>query len=190
MYVVYTFEEWVGVAPDVYHTAEDINEAVLEVLRREIENKGDPEYGLFIAVVDAEVLGDGVFLPDDPKVYLPTRYRVLAFKPVNLEVVRGEVVSAREIGLFVNIGPVDGLVYKTQIMDERVEFLPSRDGFRGVDSGRTIVVGDVVRARVVQIAKESRRGEGRVFRIGLTMRQPYLGKEEWVRQQAAGEEGG
>ncbi len=181
MYVVYEFEEWVGVDPDAYYSGEDVNKAVLKVLRESLESTGSTEYGIFVAVLDAEVLGDGILLHDDPKIYLPTRYRVLAFKPLNLEVVRGKVVDAREQGMFVNLGPIDGLVYRTQIMDERVELLPDRSGFRGVDSGRIVSIDDVVRARIVQVGKETR--EARIFRIGLTMRQPYLGKEDWVKEQ-------
>jgi len=38
---------------------------------------------------------------------------------------------------------------------------------------------------VTQVSKASKRLA--VMRIGLTMRQPYLGKEEWHRKEAKGE---
>ncbi|WP_460124567.1 DNA-directed RNA polymerase [Stetteria hydrogenophila] len=185
---MYEFEEWVGVDPDSYYSGENVDRVVLETLRENMESTGSIEHGIFVAVLEAKVLGDGLLLYEDPKVYLLTRYKVLAYKPVNLEVVRGKVVDAREQGIFVNLGPVDGLVYRTQIMDERVELLPDRSGFRGVESGRIVSIDDVVRARIVQIGKESRRA--RLFRVGLTMRQPYLGREDWVREQVEKELGG
>ncbi len=182
MYVIYEFKEWVGVDPETYYTSDNVNDAVLKVLRNTLESTGSQELGIIIAVLDAEVLGEGVSVHGDPDIYLPTRYRVLAFRPELHEVVRGKVVEVREHGIYVTLGPLDGFVHKNQIMDERrVEMLPDRQGFRGTETGRIVALDDVVRARVTQIGKE-RRGT-RIYKIGLTMRQPYLGREDWIREQ-------
>ncbi len=182
MYTLAEVEEWVGLLPreDV-----DVSAAALEYLRSNLEGSLDPELGIIIAVLGAEVISDGVIIPmpGDPRVYYLVRYRVLAFKPVLLEVVRGTVVEAKDIGIFVDLGAIDGFVHKTQIMDEPVEYMPERRGFRGVRSGRIIEVGDIVRARITAIGKDTRpRSLG--MRIGMTMRQPYLGKEEWIAEGA------
>ena len=181
MYVLYELSEWVGVPPSAL-TSGDLKATILRILRESLEGTVDPEIGIIIAVIDAEVRGEGVILPisGDPKVYYNVKYKVLAYEPVLLEVIRGVVRDAREHGIFVSLGPIDGFVYKTQIMDEPVEYLPDRKGFRGSQSGRVIEVKDVVRARITQISKPSRRAK--TIRIGMTMRQPYLGKEEWVRE--------
>ncbi len=178
MYAVVSVEEWIGLLPD---ETTDVRDLALRHLRESLEGKLDPELGIIVAVLDAKIMSDGLMIPvpGDPRVFYLVQYDVLAFKPVQLEVVRGRVVEAKEIGIFVNLGPIDGFVHKSQIMDEPVEFLPERRGFRGTRSGRIVEVGDVVRARITAIGKERRRGAG--IRIGLTMRQPYLGKEEWIR---------
>ncbi len=185
MYVVYEVEEWVGVPPSGFRE-EDLNRVLLVILREQMEGQVDPELGVVVDVIDVEVIGDGVVvpLPGDPNIYFPVRYRVLSFEPVLLEVVRGIVREAREQGIFVGLGPIDGFVFRNQIMDEPVEYLPDRRGFRGMESGRIVEVGDMVRARITQISRAARRGK--MLRIGMTMRQPYLGKEEWLEAEATG----
>lgn len=180
MYVVYEVEEWIGIPPSVI--GEDLDAAVRNIIRDRMEGQIDDELGIIAAVIDAKVVGDGIVLslPGDPDIYFPVRYRILAFKPVLLEVVKGIVREAREQGIFVGIGPIDGFVFRNQIMDEQVEFLFDKRGFRGVESNRIIAVGDRVRARITQISKAARRAA--TLRIGMTMRQPYLGKEEWYEE--------
>jgi DNA-directed RNA polymerase subunit E' len=177
LYRVVEITEWVGLTP---HEEEDKNEAALRELRYKLEGLYDPDIGLIIAVLDARVISDGIIppIPGDPRIYYQIRFRVLAFEPVMYEVVKGIVRDARQPGIFVSLGPIDGFIHKSQIMDEPVEYLPERKGFRGVESGRIVEVNDVVRARIVQISKHRRTGG---IRIALTMRQPYLGKEEWIK---------
>jgi len=184
VYVVFEVEEWIGVPPSELSEG-NLDEAILTILRNMLEGQVDDEMGVILSVIDARVTGDGfiVPLPGDPNVYFPVRYNVLSFEPVLLEVVRGIVKEAREQGIFVSLGPIDGFVFKNQVMDETVEYLPDRRGFRGEETGRVVAVGDSVRARITQISRATKRG--RLLRIGMTMRQPYLGKEEWLKAEAA-----
>ena len=179
MYRVVEVIEWIGLPP----RSEDLKSAALNELRYRLEGMYDESIGLIIAVLDVDIVSDGYIppLPGDPRVYYQVRYRVLSFVPVMFEVVRGVVRDARPPGIFVSLGPIDGFVHKSQIMDEPVEYLPDRRGFRGRDSGRIVEVNDIVRGRIVQISKP-KRAIG--IRVALTMRQPYLGKEEWIARNA------
>ncbi|MCE4621225.1 MAG: DNA-directed RNA polymerase [Desulfurococcales archaeon] len=179
MYIIYEFDEWVDVPAKALAAAKKPEDVILEILRERLEGTGNPEYGIFIALIGVRILGDGIFLPEDPNIYLPVRYEVLAFKPELKELVKGRVREAREHGIFVGLGPIDGFVHRDQIMDERVEFDSARRGFRGIETGRTVEIGDMVIARIAQIGKG---GAYRIYRIGMTMRQPYLGKVEWVKE--------
>lgn len=183
MYVVYEVEEWVGVPPSSLYEGQ-LESIILKILRENLEGQVDPDLGVIVSVIEVSVTGDGVIapLPGDPNIYFPIRYKVLSFEPVLLEVVRGVVREAREQGIFVGLGPLDGFIFRNQIMDEPVEYLPDRRGFRGEESGRIVEVGDIVRARITQISRTAKRG--RMLRIGMTMRQPYLGKEEWMEAEA------
>lgn len=189
MYAEYTLYEWVGVRPELAFSGE-IKKAVLQSLREELEGQVDERMGVIISVIDAEVEGDGVLLPNDPQIYFPVRYRVLSFEPILQEVDKGVVSDVREFGAFVSLGPADGFIHRTQLMDEDVDFVQELRAFKGRDSGRTVGVNDAVRVRVTQVSRVSRRMAA--VRIGLTMRQPYLGKEEWyeAKPQAVNEGGG
>jgi DNA-directed RNA polymerase subunit E' len=49
--------------------------------------------------------------------------------------------------------------------------------FVGRESNKVLKVGDLVQARIVTVSMKSRVSDSK---IGLTMRQPYLGKLEWI----------
>jgi len=181
LYTLVEVEDWIGIIPSLNDN--NINRLVLTELRNNLEGSIDPEIGLILAVLDAHVVSDGIILPlpGDPRTFYRVRFRVLAFKPVMLEVVKGIVRDARQPGIFISLGPIDGFIHKSQIMDEQVEYLPERRGFRGVKTGRIVETKDIVRARIVQISKHTKRTG--TLRIALTMRQPYLGKESWIKGQ-------
>ena len=178
MYAQYTLHEWVGVSPDVAFT-DNLKKAVIETLRSELEGQADPDLGIVIAVLDAEIEGDGILLSEDPNIYFPVKYTLISYEPMQLEISKGIVRDARDFGLFVSLGPVDGFVHRSQIMDEDVEYIQERRGFKGKETGRLVEAGDIVNVRITQISKASKKSG--LYRIGLTMRQPYLGKEEWYK---------
>ncbi|HIH14099.1 MAG TPA: DNA-directed RNA polymerase, partial [Nanoarchaeota archaeon] len=54
---------------------------------------------------------------------------------------------------------------------------------QGKQSGKVLKVGDKVRARIIAISFKDPKGP----KLGLTMRQPYLGKQEWIDELITGE---
>lgn len=183
MYVMYEFEEWIGIPPEKVYNTDDINAVALQILRDRLESTFDYELGIIIAVMDVEVEGEGYIIPmpNDPNAYFLARYKVLAFDAFENEVVKGVVRDVKAQGIFVDLGPIDGFVKKEQVLDEELEILPDKRGYRSTESSKTIEIGDHVRARITQISR-SMVPSVRGLRIGMTMRQPYLGKEEWVRR--------
>ncbi|MCS7106867.1 MAG: DNA-directed RNA polymerase [Acidilobaceae archaeon] len=183
MYVLYEIEEWIGIPPEKVYNNDDINAVALQILRDRLESTFDYELGIIIAVMDVKVEGEGYIIPmpNDPNAYFLARYKILAFDAVQQEVVKGIVRDVKEQGIFVDLGPVDGFVHRGQILDENLEMLPDKRGYKSLESNKTIEIGDHVRARITQISK-SMIPSVRGLRIGMTMRQPYLGKEEWVRK--------
>jgi DNA-directed RNA polymerase subunit E' len=72
------------------------------------------------------------------------------------------------------MGPLDGMIHISQAMNDFVSF--SKDKvLQGKDSHRSLKVGDQCRARVIAVSFK----EG-TPKIGLTMRQAGLGKEDWI----------
>jgi len=68
------------------------------------------------------------------------------------------------------------MIHISQTMDDYVSFSKSNT-LMGKSSKRTLKQGDLCIARIVAI---SHKGEDP--KIGLTMRQPGLGKIEWVKE--------
>lgn len=102
------------------------------------------------------------------------------FRPTLHEIVEGTVCEVLKFGAFVRFGPLDGLLHISQIMDDRIDV--DVDGRRlvGKDTKREIRLGDSVRARIVSLSINER--SPRESKIGLTMRQPGLGKLEWLQE--------
>jgi DNA-directed RNA polymerase subunit E' len=87
-------------------------------------------------------------------------------------------VEVRKFGAFVRFGPLDGLLHVSQIMDDRVNIDEHNQRLVGVETKRDLKVGYKVRARIVSLSLSEI--SPRDSRIGLTMRQPGLGRLEWI----------
>lgn len=179
MYIIAEVEDVVRIPPSLFGFP--LKEAALKVLRERYEGYLHPDLGIIITVFDVDVEELGRILPGDGATYHNTRFKVLSFKPQVKEIVEGIVVGATDKGLFVNLGPVDGFLHKSQISDKRV-FFDEKGGRYIVEETRQVVEkGDKVRARVVGISFPTEPTARP--RIILTMRQPLLGKLEWVEEE-------
>jgi len=57
--------------------------------------------------------------------------------------------------------------------------------FIGKESSKILTVDDMVRGRIIAVSM----GTGRSGKLGLTMRQPFLGKIEWLINEIEAESG-
>lgn len=94
------------------------------------------------------------------------------------EVVEGEVVEIVDFGSFIRLGPLDGLVHVSQICDDYISYEQVGNRFIGKETGKILEVGDTVRAKIIAVSL----GTGRSGKLGLTMRQHFLGKSEWIEE--------
>lgn len=158
----------------------DLQVAVKEILRDKLEGRLDKKIGMFIAILDVVDIKEGSILIGDAGVYYETAFDVLVFRPKMQEIVEGSVVEIVEFGAFVEIGPLDGLLHISQITDEYISYDEKGAKLVTKDTGRTLGEGDKLRARIVAISLNERDpGDSK---IGLTMRQPGLGKLEWIEE--------
>jgi DNA-directed RNA polymerase subunit E' len=97
------------------------------------------------------------------------------------EVVDGTVVEVVEFGAFVGIGPIDGLLHVSQISDEYLSYDGENQQLASRESNRTLTVDDAVRARIVTKSIDERNP--RESKIGLTAKQPGLGKHGWLKEE-------
>jgi len=162
-----------------------LESVVLEELRSKYENMlvyieepgGAKHLAVIIAIVSVNVDSLGLVIPGDGASYHNVIFEFVAFSPFIKEVVEGEVVSVTRSGLYVNLGVIDGFIHINQVSDEHVTFDTASGSLLLEESRRRVERGDIVRARVY--ATGILPGKG--IRIHMTMRQPGLGKLEWIR---------
>ncbi len=179
MYRLLKVKDVVRIPPKMFTM--DPKEAAKIVLRETYEGIYDREEGVILSIVDVEDIGQGVIVPGDGATYHEVTFTVLVWTPEHHEVVEGEVVDVAPYGAFVRIGPMDGLVHISQLMDDYVVFDEKNRQFIGKETKRILKLGDVVRARIIAVSVKSR--VIRENKIGLTMRQPGLGKLEWIEKE-------
>jgi DNA-directed RNA polymerase subunit E' len=73
-------------------------------------------------------------------------------------------------------------------MDDRIDVDLENQRFLGKDTKRELRIGDPVRARIVSLSINER--SPRESKIGLTMRQPGLGKLDWIEEDKQGKKKG
>jgi len=162
------------------HLADVSPDLVKRLLQNKLEGRMDENAGSVVSVVDVHDIGTGAVLPNRPGVYYEAEFDALTFDPEMQEVVDGEVVEVVNFGAFVGIGPVDGLLHVSQIAEEYLAYDEENQQLASRDSNRVLSVGDSVRARIVTKSIDERNP--RDSKIGLTAKQPGLGKHEWLEQ--------
>lgn len=178
MFRLLTVEDIVRIPPQSFGSP--IDKAAREQVKLKYENIVDEHLGYVILVVDVDVDPVGKILPGDGSTYHKVTFKLLAFYPEMHEVVEGEVVEVTDFGAFVRIGPEDALLHVSQIMDDYISYDEKHGVLAGKETQRKLGKGDLVRGRIIAVSFP-RGGTG--GKIGITMRQPFLGKLEWVEQE-------
>jgi len=176
MYSVVKVREKVRVPPKML--GKKLKESILEIVQDGYEGLVDDDSGLVISVTDADNIGEGKVVLGDGAAYYEADVEMLVYKPFMHEVVEGNISEITEFGAFIRISPIEGLIHVSQIMDDFINYDAKMPGFVGKKTGRKITVDDEVRARIVTI---SLKGNIQNSKIGLTMRQPFFGKEGWEK---------
>ncbi len=156
---------------------EDTKEAVLKSLNERFENYISKEFGVVIGVSEVAEIGEGIIVAGDGAAYYDTTFKILVYKPELQEVVACKVNEISDFGAFVDIGPLDGMIHISQTMDDFVSFSKSNT-LTGKESKRSLKVGDNCKARIIAVSYKDMSNP----KIGLTMRQPGLGKDDWIRE--------
>jgi DNA-directed RNA polymerase subunit E' len=170
MFRLVKVKDVIRVPPEKF--GEDLRKIAIEQLREKFVRTVSPELGLIIAVTDVDVKPEGVILPGDGATYHVAEVEFLTYYPINNEVVEGEVVDVKKIGIFVNIGPIDAFVHISQIADDRMMYDEVQGILLGEETKLRISRGDIIRGRIVNVSIIPPAQ----IRVAMTMRQPSLGK--------------
>ncbi|MDY6769450.1 MAG: DNA-directed RNA polymerase [Candidatus Nanohaloarchaea archaeon] len=189
MFYEVTFSDKVKVPPQLLGA--DVEESVRESLRKEYEGTIREDLGSIVSILSIEDIGEGEINPEDAGAYYPVTCEAITYLPELHEVVLGEVAEITEFGAFVSLGPLEALCHVSQIMDDYVSYNEEQNTLSGEDGDRVLQEGDVVKARITAVSLD----EGGDHKVNLTMRQPGLGKLEWIEEdveeaEAEDEDGG
>jgi len=179
LYLISKIEDTVRIPPSKFE--EPLKEVSSEVLNEKYVGKIDKKLGLMVTVKEIEEIGIGKVIMGDGAAYHDVTFTALFFKPELHEIVEGEVIEITEFGAFVRIGPMDGLVHVSQVTDDYINYDAKRGALIGKESKKALEEGNKVRARIVALSLKGK--SSKETKIGLTMRQPGLGRFEWIEKE-------
>jgi len=175
MFYITKIKDHIRVEPTLFGLP--VKEAIRAQLEKQYEDYIDDEIGSVIGVLDVHHVEDGVLIPGDAAAYYSSEFSLIVFKPLLQELLFGEIKEITNFGAFMNIGTFDAMIHISQTMDDFVSF--SKTGtLIGKNSKRVLKKGDLCMARIVAISFKTSPPK-----IGLTMRQPGLGKVEWIQEE-------
>ncbi len=181
MFRILTLEDYIRIPPSRF--GEPLEKVAFEVLWGQYVGRVERDVGVYVAIFDIEVSKRGVVILGDGATYNRVRFKALVYTPLVNEVIEGEVVRTEDFGAFVRVGPIDALIHRTQMMEDNVVLYDKQSGsFVGERSKRKLGRGDIVRARIVGISYVT-AGNRDMVRVSLTLRQPMLGKLEWINEE-------
>ncbi len=80
------------------------------------------------------------------------------------------------------IGPVDALLHVSQLIDDYMSYDEKQGVLLGKETKRRLTNGDKLRVRITAVSLGRAGSSGK---IGVTARQPFLGKLEWLKLEAS-----
>ena len=175
MFYIVDVEDYVRVEPRLFGLK--TSDAVAKQLQETYLDYHDKEIGEVIGVISVSEVGDGIIIPGDGAAYYKSRFKLIVWKPELQELVFGIVDEITNFGAFMNLGVMKGMIHISQTMDDYVSF-STTNTLLGKDSKKVLKKGDACLARVVALSYK-----GDMPKIGLTMRQPGLGKLDWIKEE-------
>jgi DNA-directed RNA polymerase subunit E' len=168
-------EDTVRIPPAMFGESHD--SVVGKLLAQKYGGTVHEDLGYVIIVISFKFNPVGKLMPGDGGSYHQVTFELLTFVPELQEVLEGEVVEIEDFGAFVRIGPVDSLLHVSQVADDFMSFDGGQGTLAGRESKRVLRKGDIVRVRIVAVSI----GKGAMGdKVGVTARQPFLGKLEWI----------
>jgi len=172
MYYKTRVKDYIRVPPSSFE--DDVSDSVIKEIKKKYNGFISQEIGFVIDVVDVNDINTGIILAGDGAAHYDVDFTLLTFKPEMQEILMGKITNVADFGAFINIGPIEGMIHISQTMNDFVSF--SKDGvLLGKNSKHSLKTGDVCKARIIAVSYKDLTNP----KIGLTMRQPGLGKEEW-----------
>jgi len=177
MFYKIELKDHIRVPPDLFDLP--VAESIMKRVRKKYENYVSKNIGMVIDVLGIKDVGEGIVIPGDGASYYDTNFELITFKPELQEVLYGEVKEIADFGAFMTVGPVDGMIHISQTMDDFVSFSKDKT-LQGKESKKSLRIGDRCKARLVALSYKDVSNP----KLGLTMRQPGLGRLDWIEEES------
>ncbi len=165
--------DYVRIPPSKF--GEDLDLAMVEEIKKKYEGHISKDLGTVIDVSEISDIKEGVIIPGDGASFYEAEFTLLTFIPEPREVIMGTIKDMADFGAFITMGPSEGMIHISQTMNDFVSFSKEKS-LLGKDTKKTLNIGDKCRARIVSVSYKDLTNP----KIGLTMRQEGLGKDEWI----------
>jgi len=174
MFYLLEVEDHVRVEPK--HFGLPTQEAIEKQLNESYVDRVSKELGYVISVISVDKVEQGVIIPGDGAAFYRSVFKILVWRPELHELVYGTITEIANFGAFIELGSARGMIHISQTMEDYVSV--SKTGtLSGKSTKRSLAKGDKCVARIVAISYKADEPK-----IGLTMRQPGLGKLEWLKE--------
>jgi DNA-directed RNA polymerase subunit E' len=177
LFKIITLEDTIRIPPETF--GNPLEAVGHQQVKAKYEGIVNEEFGYVIAVTNVTVSPIGKIIPGDGATYHKVNFSLLTFYPKIQEIVEGEVVEIADFGAFVRVGPIDALLHVSQLMDDFISYDEKQGVLLGKETKRKLMNGDQVRVRITAVSLGRAGSSGK---IGVTARQPFLGKLEWIEQ--------
>ncbi len=174
MFYIIEVQDYVRVEPRLFGLS--TKEAVEKQLKETYIEQYNSELGKVISIIKILNVGDGIIIPGDGAAYYNSNFKLLVWKPELQELIYGTISEIANFGAFIELGVMRGMIHIGQTMEDYVSFSKSNT-LAGKSTKRSLKKGDLCIARIVAISHKTN-----IPKIGLTMRQPGLGKLEWIQE--------
>ncbi len=174
MFYLSEVEDYVRVDPKLFGLP--TSEAIDKQLKETYSDYYDRELGKVVSVIEVLDIFEGIIIPGDGAAYYNSRFKLLVWKPELQELIYGVISEITNFGAFIDLGVMKGMIHISQTMDDYVSFSKTNN-LLGKSSKRSLKKGDLCLARIIAISHK-----GDQPKIGITMRQPGLGKLEWIKE--------
>jgi len=180
MFKLVTLQDTIRIPPETF--GNPLGKVGRDQVKAKYEGMVDEDLGYVIAVTRVDVSPIGKIIPGDGATYHKVAFSLLTFFPVIQEIVEGDVVEIADFGAFLRIGPVDALLHVSQLMDDYISYDEKQGVLQGKETKRKLASGDQVRVRITAVSLGRAGTSGK---IGVTARQPFLGKLDWIKEDVA-----
>jgi DNA-directed RNA polymerase subunit E' len=180
MFKLITLQDTIRIPPETF--GNPLEKVGRDQVKTKYEGIVDEEMGYVIAVTTVKVSPIGKIIPGDGATYHRVTFSLLTFCPIIQEIVEGDVVEIADFGAFVRIGPVDALLHVSQLLDDYMSYDEKQGILLGKETKKKLTNGDKLRVRITAVSLGRAGSSGK---IGVTARQPFLGKLEWLKQDSS-----